>query len=169
MLEGHTGCTSRRAHALKQELTQRLRAVRPIYHCQGAPSGRSNSDGGMFGRSLNRLFASGAAQHLRGGTRLAGTLCDMRGTMHSDYFATCPKGTAELLAAELTEFGGNSLHARVGRVAFRGELQVAYRACLWSRVANRVLLIVARFPAAEEVALYVGVGAIDWSAHLGID
>ncbi len=89
--------------------------------------------------------------------------------MPHEYFATCPKGTAELLAAEIAEFGGTSLKTRVGGVAFVGDLEVAYRACLWSRVANRIFLILAHFPAADEAALYLGVSAIDWTAHLRID
>ncbi len=88
--------------------------------------------------------------------------------MPHEYFATCPKGTVELLAAEIVEFGGTSCKAGVGGVAFTGDLEVAYRACLWSRVANRVVLILARFPAADEAALYSGVSAVDWAAHLRI-
>src|SRR6185503_1541808 len=42
-------------------------------------------------------------------------------------------------------------------------------ACLWSRVANRVLLRVAEFPAPTPEALYDGVRAVDWSEHLGLD
>lgn len=84
-------------------------------------------------------------------------------------FATCPKGTADLLAAELTTFGAVNLAERAGGVAFRGTLATAYRACLWSRIANRVLLIIARFPASDADELYAGATAIDWSAHLTSD
>lgn len=89
--------------------------------------------------------------------------------MIDEYFATCVKGTAELLAAELVGFGAREIRPRVGGVAFQGELAVAYRACLWSRVANRVLKILARVPAADTDALYAGVGTLDWSAHLAAD
>ena len=50
-----------------------------------------------------------------------------------------------------------------------GTLEQAYRACLWSRVANRVLLEVAEFPAPTPEALYDGVRTVDWSAHLAVD
>ena len=46
---------------------------------------------------------------------------------------------------------------------------LAYRACLWSRVALHVLRPIASFPAATPDALYAGVAAIDWEAHLGVD
>ena len=86
--------------------------------------------------------------------------------MPHEFFATCPKGTSDLLAAELTSCGATELRERAGGVSFRGELEVAYRACLWSRLANRVLLVLARFPAPDEAALYAGVGSVDWSLHL---
>jgi 23S rRNA (guanine2069-N7)-methyltransferase / 23S rRNA (guanine2445-N2)-methyltransferase len=54
-------------------------------------------------------------------------------------------------------------------VACAGTLEVGYRACLWSRVANRVLLAVAAFPAPTPEALYEGARGVDWSVHLGVD
>jgi 23S rRNA (guanine2445-N2)-methyltransferase / 23S rRNA (guanine2069-N7)-methyltransferase len=56
-----------------------------------------------------------------------------------------------------------------GGVACSGSLEQAYRACLWSRVANRVLLPIAEFPAPTPEALYDGVRAVEWSAHLAAD
>ncbi len=52
-------------------------------------------------------------------------------------------------------------------VSFSGTLEVAYRACLWSRVANRVFLELARFEVADAEQFYAAVRRIDWSAHLG--
>jgi 23S rRNA (guanine2445-N2)-methyltransferase / 23S rRNA (guanine2069-N7)-methyltransferase len=52
-------------------------------------------------------------------------------------------------------------------VHFRGELEVAYRACLWSRVATSVLLELRSFEAATPDELYAGVHEIDWRDHLG--
>ena len=86
--------------------------------------------------------------------------------MSHEFFATCPKGTSDLLAAELASFGATAARERAGGVSFRGELEVAYRACLWSRLANRVLLVLARFPAPDAAALYAGVGSVDWALHL---
>lgn len=86
--------------------------------------------------------------------------------MENTFFATCPKGTAELLASELTHFGATGLKIRTGGVAFAGDLAVAYRALWWSRVANRILLILGRFAAADEAQLHAGVSQFDWSRHL---
>ncbi|MDT8437611.1 MAG: bifunctional 23S rRNA (guanine(2069)-N(7))-methyltransferase RlmK/23S rRNA (guanine(2445)-N(2))-methyltransferase RlmL [Wenzhouxiangellaceae bacterium] len=83
-----------------------------------------------------------------------------------EFIATAPRGLEELLAAEL---GGLGLDTRVrgpGAVVFEGRLPDAYRACLWSRVANRVLLPLAAFEADDGDALYAGAGTIDWTEHL---
>src|SRR4030066_1820050 len=81
-------------------------------------------------------------------------------------FASAPRGIEPLLADELRALGpGNGKETRAG-VTFEGALALACRVCLWSRVANRVLLPLAQFPAPTPEALYAGVRSIDWSVHL---
>ncbi len=82
------------------------------------------------------------------------------------FFATCPKGLEYLLRDELVAIGAGDVREALAGVHFSGELDVAYRACLWSRLASRVLMRLAEFPAADEQALYDGVQAIDWTRHL---
>ena len=72
----------------------------------------------------------------------------------TDFFATAPRGFEELLAAELRDIGLASARVQRGGVRFTESLAGAYRACLWSRIANRVLLQVARFDAQDEQGLY---------------
>jgi 23S rRNA (guanine2445-N2)-methyltransferase / 23S rRNA (guanine2069-N7)-methyltransferase len=72
----------------------------------------------------------------------------------------------ELLAAELRDLGAAAVETRTAGVSFTGTLETAYRACLWSRVANRVLLPLATFSAPTPEALYAGVRTIRWSDHL---
>jgi 23S rRNA (guanine2445-N2)-methyltransferase / 23S rRNA (guanine2069-N7)-methyltransferase len=83
------------------------------------------------------------------------------------FFATTAKGMESLLAAELRGLGGADVDERRAGAAFQGPLEVAYRACLWSRVASRILLPLASFDAATPAALYAGVRAIDWAKHIG--
>ena len=78
--------------------------------------------------------------------------------MHS-FYVTAPAGTADLAAEELAACGIAELKVERGGVACTGSLEQAYRACLWSRVANRVLLELARFPAPTPEALYDGAHA----------
>lgn len=83
------------------------------------------------------------------------------------FFATCPPGIADLLAAELKEFGAVGTRDIRSGVHFEGSLEAAYRACLWSRLANRILLPVTTVEAGSAQALYEGVRSVDWADHLG--
>lgn len=82
------------------------------------------------------------------------------------FFATAPRNLESLLADELKGLGLPGVSEARGGARFAGGLVDAYRACLWSRVANRVLLPIARFPAPDAEALYAGAGAIAWEDHL---
>jgi 23S rRNA (guanine2445-N2)-methyltransferase / 23S rRNA (guanine2069-N7)-methyltransferase len=84
-----------------------------------------------------------------------------------NLFATTARGMEDLLAAELHDCGAEGVETIRAGVAFHGPLAVAYRACLWSRVASRVLLPLASFRAATPQALYDRVRRIHWHEHLG--
>ncbi|MBI3187483.1 MAG: bifunctional 23S rRNA (guanine(2069)-N(7))-methyltransferase RlmK/23S rRNA (guanine(2445)-N(2))-methyltransferase RlmL [Gammaproteobacteria bacterium] len=85
------------------------------------------------------------------------------------FFATCPKGMDDLLASELKQLGANDIKPAVAGVGFTAELAVAYRICLWSRLASRILLQLGEFAAADDAQLYQGVQGIDWHEHLNVD
>lgn len=82
------------------------------------------------------------------------------------YYAAAPKGVGDLLTAELSAIGARSVRQQGTGVSFAGTLETGYRACLWSRLASRILLRVAEFPAPTAEALYEGVQQIDWEDHL---
>jgi len=84
-------------------------------------------------------------------------------------YVTAPAGTADLAAEELAACGVGDVKVERGGVACSGSLEQAYRACLWSRVANRVLLKIAESPAPTPEALYDGVRTVNWEEHLGLD
>lgn len=86
----------------------------------------------------------------------------------SEFFATCPKGLEYLLRDELAALGSEAHEALAG-VRFSGSLEDAYRACLESRLASRILMLLSEFDAPDADALYAGVHAIDWSQHLAPD
>jgi 23S rRNA (guanine2445-N2)-methyltransferase / 23S rRNA (guanine2069-N7)-methyltransferase len=83
------------------------------------------------------------------------------------WFAACPKGIEGLLAAELATLGAATTRETVAGVYFTGPVALAYRACLWSRLANRVLLPVARLEAADSDLLYQQLRGVDWAALFG--
>lgn len=82
------------------------------------------------------------------------------------FFASCPPAIADLTAAELRACGATHTRELKLGVIFEGRLETAYRACLWSRTASRILMPLGHFPAATPEELYAGVAAIDWSQHL---
>lgn len=83
-----------------------------------------------------------------------------------EFVATCPKGFERMLADELVGLRVPQVRPLVGQVSFGGELADAYRACLWSRLASRVLLVLCRVDAADSDALYEGVRSVAWEDHL---
>lgn len=83
------------------------------------------------------------------------------------WFAACPKSLESLLAAELASLGATATRETVSGVYFSGPVALAYRACLWSRLANRVLLPIARLPAPDGDTLYRGLRDVDWAALFG--
>lgn len=83
----------------------------------------------------------------------------------SRYFASCPKGLEGLLTDELVALGAQECQQTVAGVAFQGTLSVAYRACLWSRLANRVLIPLAEAPVATEQDLYDCAVNVPWQGH----
>jgi 23S rRNA (guanine2445-N2)-methyltransferase / 23S rRNA (guanine2069-N7)-methyltransferase len=67
---------------------------------------------------------------------------------------------------ELAALGALEARERGGGVRFRGSVETGYRACLWSRVASRVLLELGEFEAPDEAAFHRGVMAMDWAVHV---
>jgi putative N6-adenine-specific DNA methylase len=85
------------------------------------------------------------------------------------FFATAAKGTEPALRDELRELRLPGVRADRGGVHFEGGIGDAARACLWSRIAVRVLLEVGRFEAPDAAALYAGVRAVDFSEWMTPD
>lgn len=82
------------------------------------------------------------------------------------FFATAPKGLELLLADELRALGAQSVAEKLAGVVFSGDLALAYKACLWSRLANKILLPLKRVPAATPEELYAGIQTIAWDEHI---
>ncbi len=81
------------------------------------------------------------------------------------FFATAPKGLEPLLVDELQTFGASQVRQTRGGVEFFGNLEVAYRACLWSRLAGRILYPLLEQPVADTDQLYEVVKAFAWEDH----
>ena len=64
----------------------------------------------------------------------------------NQFFAVVAPGLEELLGSELAGLGATEIRHSRGGLSFSGSLETAYRACLWSRLANRILLPLVSFP-----------------------
>ncbi|QIK38460.1 bifunctional 23S rRNA (guanine(2069)-N(7))-methyltransferase RlmK/23S rRNA (guanine(2445)-N(2))-methyltransferase RlmL [Caldichromatium japonicum] len=82
------------------------------------------------------------------------------------FFATAPKYMGRLLADELTRLGMHEVVEQGGGVQFRGRLEDGYRACLWSRIANRVLLRLKESRLGGPDEIYDCALEIPWEDHL---
>ncbi|MGB1157844.1 MAG: bifunctional 23S rRNA (guanine(2069)-N(7))-methyltransferase RlmK/23S rRNA (guanine(2445)-N(2))-methyltransferase RlmL [Porticoccaceae bacterium] len=90
-------------------------------------------------------------------------------TVSTAWIATCPKGMESLLVDELTALGAEAVKPTVAAVHFEGTLEIAYQACLWSRIANRILLPLHRFKLQSADDLYQRCNEIAWEQHLTAD
>ena len=69
-----------------------------------------------------------------------------------ELLVTCPKGIEQLLEEELIQLGATPGKTTVAGIYVRASLATAYRLCLWSRLANRVILVLARTPMVDTAA-----------------
>lgn len=83
-----------------------------------------------------------------------------------EFFAPAIPGTEQVLCDELRELGFKSVRLNRGGIPFMGPWEEGWRACLQSRIAQRVQVLLGRFSAPTEDALYNGVQAIDWSPFI---
>jgi len=78
------------------------------------------------------------------------------------FFATCPRGLEAVLAQELTVLGASSIAPTDGGASFAGDMALAYRANLESRIATRVLWRVGTAPYRSEDDIYQAAFALPW-------
>lgn len=86
-----------------------------------------------------------------------------------EFFASCIAGLEGALAQELKSFGIERVRPLGGGAAFFCAPEAALRACLWSRVASRVLLVVGRVNAGDAALLYAGAYDLPWEEVLAPD
>jgi putative N6-adenine-specific DNA methylase len=84
------------------------------------------------------------------------------------FFASCPRGLESVLAEELASLGARQISPAEGGVGFAGELETAYRANLWSRVASRILWKVTSGRYRGEDDLYRAIRAIEWRDYFHV-
>jgi 23S rRNA (guanine2445-N2)-methyltransferase / 23S rRNA (guanine2069-N7)-methyltransferase len=98
---------------------------------------------------------------------LTGNIITSGASSHLPLFITCPKGLENLLVDELDVLGGQEITQTVAGVRVRGDLYFAYSCCMWSRLANKVLVSLGQVHADNADSLYQGVSGLEWSRHIG--
>ena len=79
------------------------------------------------------------------------------------FLATCPRGIESLVADELATLDAEIERTTVAGVIGRATLQTLYQMCLWSRLANRIILTLARVEDVDSAAdLLKAVGDVSW-------
>lgn len=81
-------------------------------------------------------------------------------------FCTCPKGLETLLEDELLNLGVSQVKVTTYGVYCEATSTQAYQVCLWSRLANRVLLSLVQFDCETADDLYAGTQQVDWLSHM---
>ncbi|WP_191831952.1 bifunctional 23S rRNA (guanine(2069)-N(7))-methyltransferase RlmK/23S rRNA (guanine(2445)-N(2))-methyltransferase RlmL [Pseudomonas fluorescens] len=83
-----------------------------------------------------------------------------------ELYLTCPKGLEGLLAEEARGLGLEEVREHTSAIRGSADMETAYRLCLWSRLGNRVLLVLKRFNMKNADDLYDGVHEVEWQDHL---
>ncbi|CAM3961745.1 bifunctional 23S rRNA (guanine(2069)-N(7))-methyltransferase RlmK/23S rRNA (guanine(2445)-N(2))-methyltransferase RlmL [Pseudomonas wadenswilerensis] len=83
-----------------------------------------------------------------------------------ELYLTCPKGLEGLLAEEARGLGLEEVREHTSAIRGSADMETAYRLCLWSRLGNRVLLVLKRFNMKNADDLYDGVNEVEWQDHL---
>lgn len=84
-------------------------------------------------------------------------------------FCPCPRGLEAQTAQELADLGAAEVEPASGGVGCAGDLVLAWKINLWSRLAIRVLWRVAAGPYRREEDLYDAALALPWSDWFGHD
>lgn len=97
---------------------------------------------------------------------MANTSLTTHDTPLHEFYASCPEGFEAALADELRGMGLRQVRPLKGRVAFAGPPADAERACLWSRLASRIFVVLGRFACADAEDLYEATRSIAWERIL---
>lgn len=82
--------------------------------------------------------------------------------MSTKYFATCARGLEPTTKGELEAIGATSVTEAPGGVYFEGDQTTLYKAHLWLRTANRILLPLRQFNCRSPDELYENLLLFKW-------
>ena len=83
------------------------------------------------------------------------------------YVATCLFGLEKLLGAEIEALGYKRLDTMDGRISFEGDDKAIARANINLRFAERVFILVEKFPASSFTELFDNTKSLPWEEYIG--
>ncbi|MFA6931222.1 MAG: THUMP domain-containing protein, partial [Lentisphaeria bacterium] len=83
-----------------------------------------------------------------------------------EFYVTAGPGTEAVLRDELCELGFSQVRLNRGGIPFFGEFEEGWRACLQTRIGQRVMLVLGRFPAETADEVYAGARELPWATYL---
>ncbi len=84
----------------------------------------------------------------------------------TEFYVTAAPGTEEALRDELCECHFRSVRLNHGGIPFQGEWEDGWRACLQTRVGQRVMAVLSRSRATTLTDIYFAAKEIDWTEFL---
>ncbi len=85
------------------------------------------------------------------------------------FLATAAFGLEAVVVRELAALGYEGKVVRPGKVLFEGDESAICQTNLWLRSAERILVLIAEFPATDFGQLFDGVRAADWASWIPAD
>jgi 23S rRNA (guanine2445-N2)-methyltransferase / 23S rRNA (guanine2069-N7)-methyltransferase len=89
----------------------------------------------------------------------------MNERLHQAY-ASCPKHLELLLKDELIELGAKDVAEKLSGVVFYATPEVLMRCLLWSRLANRILVLINQIKVSNSDELYDAIYQTDWQQQV---
>ncbi|MDY0175558.1 MAG: methyltransferase [Lentisphaeria bacterium] len=83
-----------------------------------------------------------------------------------EFYVTAAPGTEEALRDELSELGFAQVRLNRGGIPFFGSLEDGWRACLETRLGQRVMLLLGRYAANSPQSFYEGALKLPWQLYL---
>lgn len=86
--------------------------------------------------------------------------------MNFNFVAPCYFGLEAAAAFDFKRIGAQNVSITDGRISFSGDEQILVKANLWSRCAERVMILLGSFSATTFDELFDGVAALPWEKYI---
>jgi len=85
------------------------------------------------------------------------------------FFASCSANQNDIVAEEAKQAGSPEIRVSVGGVEFSADMETAYKFCLWTKAATRLLVLVYRAEMTDLDEMFEKASALPWENWLGLE